>query len=140
MSTKTKTEYLSMYAVLKMDREIDYHKHYISPGGYELLFANGAKVAFDFNMYIGTIDEDDKTILRCEQRELDTDSFEGADQLLSLLLESTVTRILEFYVYIGEDNETEIHPVTIENLTFETSDGTISISVHPEILNQYKFE
>ena len=59
-----------------MDRLIDPEKHYISPGGYELIFDNDKSIQFDFNDYEGAVRKEGPTILDFIMRNLDEDSIE----------------------------------------------------------------
>lgn len=121
---------MKMFAQIKLDREIDKDKHYISPGGYEMTFTTrfgqSIDVNFDFLTYEGVIDKDDPTVLHCEMDGLDVESF--PDSTFLEKLEATVTEIKEFYVYTGEDNEPEINPVELLELKLINDDDKIRVN------------
>lgn len=127
---------MRMLASIQFDREIDRNEHYISPGGYEMTFSNGATTAFDFLDYWGTIDNRDKTILNCEMRSLDTESFEESEFLRTFA--GSVVQINEFFVYTGEYDEPEIHPVKLVSLDIFNDNGE-RINVGNAIINSCMF-
>ena len=132
----------NMTLTVKMDRSIDPRVHYISPGGYELLFSNGETIAFDFCESCGTVDKNDKSIVRFYLRDLDTDSFPKAENLVESLLLSKVKEVVECYIYTGEESEgdKEINPVAITEMCFSiiSEDDTTTVEVGEDILSAYK--
>ena len=56
-----------------MDRPVDSHVHYISPGGYEFRFASDVNVRFDFTDSCGNTDEREPNIVHWEVRYFDED-------------------------------------------------------------------
>lgn len=106
---------MEMHARIRFDREIDVSKHYIDLGGFEMTFSNGLTVGFDFAGQESDIDLHDPTILDCEMYDLDTDCFEDSEFLKDF--EGSVTAISDFYVYTGEDDDPEINPVELLQLT-----------------------
>lgn len=110
-----------MYARIKFDRNIDPEKHYITPGGYEVVLEDGALVQFDFMDYEANIDPDDRTVLHCYMRNLDTVSFPGADKLLKG--DCVIKKFEDFYIYTGEDDEEEINPVELIDVSIMDNDG-----------------
>lgn len=134
---------IRMYASIRMDRPIDPEKHYISPGGYELIFDNDKSIQFDFNDYEGAVRKEDPTILDFIMRNLDEDSYESAKLLETHLINHSIKKIEEFYVYTGEDDcLEEINPVSIEDIAFEIFDGiaTTVVSVPKDVIAAYKFD
>ncbi len=128
---------MTMYATLQMDREIDPNHHYISIGGFELHFKNGMNIAFDFNSSAAQILKDPSFIwFECD--ELDFDSFPEAELLEWMLVHSEVEKIVEFYVYTGEEYEAVINPNHIESMSF-AFDGKI-ITIPESLLSRYHFE
>jgi len=106
----------SMSFTLKMDREIDKNKHYISPGGYE---CNGK--FFDFNHYEGTILKDRPDCVRCDVT--DYDGTLGEDDTGTIVTPRDIKKgFEEFYVYTGEADEPEINPVEVTDFEFEFYD------------------
>ena len=117
---------MKMEATVRFDREIDPSKHYISPGGYEMTFSNGKTVQFDFMDYECAICVDNPTNILFETSTLDTGCFPDAKFLETFT--GSVTDILEFYVYTGEDNEPEIYPVELLSLRlFNNNDEEIKV-------------
>lgn len=128
---------MTMYATIQMDREIDPNLHYISIGGFELHFKNGANIAFDFNSSAAQI-QNDPSFIRFECDDLDFDSFPEAELLGWMLENSEVKKIEEFYVYTGETGEPEINPKRIESVSFAFDGKTTEIPEY--LLKQYLFE
>ena len=128
---------MTMYATLQMDREIDPNHDYISIGGFELHFKNGMNIAFDFNSSVANI-LNDPSFIRFECDELDFDSFPEAELLEWMLVHSEVEKIVEFYVYTGEEYEAVINPKRIDSMSF-VFDGKI-ITIPESLLSQYHFE
>lgn len=121
-------EYITrMYADILFDRDIEPDKHHISPGGYEIIARGLRSLSFDFMWYYGYIDETNKRVLHIEERYVDKSSFpEAAKDLIKVV--ETIDHFSEFYIYTGEENEPEIYPVEISNVSFETNlDRRISI-------------
>ena len=128
---------MTMYATLQMDREIDPNLHYISIGGFELQFSNGVAIAFDFNSSVANVLKD-PSFIRFECDELDFDSFPEAELLEWMLVHSEVQKIVEFYVYTGEEYEPVINPKHIDSMSF-AFDGRI-LTIPESLLSRYRFE
>jgi hypothetical protein len=105
-----------MFFSILFDRDIDKDRHYISPGGYEMVFG-GKSVQFDFCEYSGYVDENNRRLLHCEVRDPDYDAFPGLKHLTSDDLKN-LTEVKEFYVYTGENGDPEIKPVKVTSLGF----------------------
>lgn len=114
---------MKMYASIKFDREIDPSAHYISPGGYDMTFSGGLQICFDFMDYIGEIDTQDKSVLHCEMRNLDIDSFPSSKLLEDFSGE--ITDINEFYIYTGEYDDLQINLAEILSLNIINNLGEI---------------
>lgn len=123
---------MNQYMEIKFDRPINSRQHYISPGGYEVELDSGRKIQFDFYDYWGYVDNDDPTILHVKNRTLDVDAFPHAEDLDKVV--SQISKIVECYIYTGEDGDAEIHPVEILLWTIG------GIPIRREILVDYKFE
>ncbi len=106
-----------MYSAIRFNRPISLKKDYLFPGGYEMVM-NGKTVPFDFDEYEGWVDETDRSVLHCVQRNPDYDTFPGLENVSEDDL-SHVEKIEEFYVYTGEPGESDIEPVEILELGFE---------------------
>ena len=128
---------MTMYATLQMDREIDPNLHYNSIGGFELQFSNGVAIAFDFNSSVANVLKD-PSFIRFECDELDFDSFPEAELLEWMLVHSEVQKIVEFYVYTGEEYEPVINPKHIDSMSF-AFDGRI-LTIPESLLSRYHFE
>ena len=130
-----------MYITLKMDRDIQIPEHYVSVGGYELSFANGESVGFDFYESCGSVDPYDKSVIHFELRDLDTDSFPESEKLVRLLLTSKVKELVECYVYTGEERESEINPSAITEMWFNIvkEDTSTVVEIGIDILSAFRF-
>lgn len=129
-----------MVLSLKMDRPINPDVHYISPGGYELMFVNGESIAFDFSESYSKVDKADPSIIHFSLFDLDTDSFPDADILADKMLLFKITKLVECYIYTGEKNEdSPINPLKIEKMYFEISHNgpTTTVEIDNEILSAF---
>lgn len=114
-----------MYARVKFDREIISGHNAVLPGpreSYEMVFGF-KRVNFDFYTFVGSLDEEDKSILEYEGIELDTETFPAAaditpDDVLNL------REIVEYSVNTGDDGDPEIYESKLLELAFEFEDGT----------------
>lgn len=125
---------------IKMDRPIDTNKHYIAPGGYELMFVNGESIAFDFSESHGDVDKADPSIIHFSLFDLDTDSFPESESLADNLLLFKATKLVECYIYTGEDNEdAPINPLEIKEMFFEISHNgaTTTVEIGNNILSAF---
>lgn len=106
-----------MHSTIRFNRPINLDNDILSPGGYEMTMSE-KEVKFDFDNYEGYVDKDDPSILHAVQKNPSYDCFED---LLFLTGENlrNVTEINEFFVYTGEDEETDLRPVSVEDITFE---------------------
>lgn len=111
-----------MFAKIRFDRKIDLNRHYISPGGYEMT-AGGKTYQFDYMDYSGRVLSDRRDVLECEMHNLDTVSFPDAAGFDPKQLE----RIDEFFVYTGETDEEEIHPVELLELSFYAEEEVVTV-------------
>lgn len=105
-----------MYADIKFNRPINAEKDYISPGGYEIK-TNGKTVQFDFEDYEGSVSKEDARILSSMQKNPDFASFDDLKSLTEDDLRN-ISEIVDFYVYTGEDDESDLEPVEIINVSF----------------------
>lgn len=111
-----------MFAKIRFDRKIDLNRHYISPGGYEMT-AGGKTYQFDYMDYSGRVLPNRRDVLECEMHNLDTVSFPEAAGFDPKQLE----RIDEFFVYTGETDEEEIHPVELLELSFYNEKEVVTV-------------
>ena len=114
---------MRQYLDVKFDRPIDANQHYISPGGYEVeidLPEGKRSVQFDFTEFAGSIDKEDKTILHIEQHDLDTDAFPESTLLIGNI--DKITKIVECYMYTGENDEPELKPVQLLSWAIDGTD------------------
>ena len=96
-----------MSFTLIMDRPVEREKYYISPGGYNL----GGK-QFDFCHSEGEIDTNDRTRVHFYVDDFDEDYSQ------TIVPADIWKTFSEFFVYTGEYDEPEIHPVGVENIRF----------------------
>lgn len=107
-----------MCAEIKFNRAVDPDKDYISPGGYEFVM-NGKTVCFDFCDYEGGRKPGRPSVVEFVQKNPDYDTFEDLKNVTEDDLKN-VEKIEEFFVYLGEDGESEgLEPVKVEHLWFE---------------------
>ena len=105
-----------MCADIKFNRPINAEKDYISPGGYEIK-TNGKTVQFDFEDYEGSVSKEDARVLSSLQKNPDFASFDDLKSLTEDDLRN-ISEIVDFYVYTGEDDESDLEPVEIINVSF----------------------
>lgn len=127
-----------MYSKLRFNRPINKETDCISPGGYEFKM-NGKDVSFDFVDYSGSIQANDTTILHCEQRNPDVDSFEDIKDITLDDLKN-VDEIIDFYV----DSADESLAFEILNIEFEAlvnkeqkDESIINVSVPLNVIKKY---
>lgn len=104
---------MEAYLRLKMDRPINKKLHYISPGGYEFETADGKTYGMDFTLSEGCIDTINSSIVEFTLKHADYETFPEIAELRNKLKD--IVRIVEFYIYTGEDGEPEIRPEKILN-------------------------
>lgn len=114
----------SLYAMnytLEMDRPVDFEKHYISPGSYELE-KNGRICRFDF--YESTMNEGRNNTLAVEVADFDEEyardndfknEFDDYKDIFNF-------HYTEFFIFTGEDNDEEINVSKLINLTYTFCD------------------
>lgn len=112
---------------LKMDRVIDPHRHYISPGGYEVI-ADGKSYQFDFMESCGSVSCDDKTIIAFCLSGEDKGAFPEIQELRERM--NRINKLTECYIYTGEQDEPEINCLKI--LGFSIMDSGTGIKQAPE--------
>lgn len=120
---------------IKFNHEIDLgEEELIVPGGYEMIF-NDKSIQFDFLNYIGNINNDDPTIFHCEVEHLDFKNFEDVRNLtIDDLLH--ITEIIDYYIDINEEYETDLKPVEILSMTFWPEDYD-PINVPDNVIQKY---
>ena len=124
---------LEMAMDIRFNRKLT-KNDYVVPGGYEMVFGD-RNIQFDFQNYYGSINEDNPTILHCEMEPPDFSSFEefrsvSADDLRN------ISEIVECYVYIGDECDSELKEVEILAITFWLSEGD-SVDVSKEVISKY---
>ena len=105
-----------MHLDIKMNREVNSDKDYISPGGYTMAVPNKV-VNFDFSESSISIDKKDRSIIHIEQRNPDYNEFPDLLSLTEENLES-IMDIPEVFIYTGEPGETDLKPVKVLGITF----------------------
>ena len=128
-----------MYADIKFNRPINTEKDYISPGGYEIK-TNGKTVQFDFEDYEGSVSKEDARVLSSMQKNPDFNSFDDLKSLTEDDLRN-ISEIVDFYVYTGEDDESDLEPVEIINVSFSVLSDASSewkdIDVPKHVIDAY---
>ena len=117
-----------MNATIRFNRPIDLEKDYITPGGYSMTM-DGKKITFDFEDYIGNVDEKDPTLLHTEQYSPDDNYIEDNEYEITQTRLRKIEDINEFFVYVGEKGETDLRPVAVEKITFILPDNNTGILV-----------
>lgn len=107
---------------------------YVVPGGYEMVFGDRS-IQFDFQDYYGSINEDNPTILHCEMEHPDFSSFEEFRSVSADVLRN-ISEIVECYVYIGDECDSELKEVEILAITFWLAEGD-SVDVSKEVISKY---
>lgn len=107
----------SLILTLEMDREIDYDKHFITPGGYYMTDKNGREYAFDFFNTSGM--KWSKNPFRIEYTcdGLDLDAFPNGNEIGNHL--DSIVSFPECYVWTGEDGDPEINVKKVLSCTLE---------------------
>ena len=126
----------SMSFTVEMDRPVDKDIHYISPGGYAFLMnllGKEQEVAFDFSNSVGNIDKTNPRLVHFEVYDLDKEYTK--DYVLLTKKNVRTSGYSEFFVYTGEYDDPEIHPVRVKSLTYGFEDNT-SLTVSKEQLEQ----
>ena len=121
---------------LRFDRDIDLKKQYISPGGF-CFVAAGKEFEFDFKESVKEVSDEDPRVLHCEMCYLDKNAFPDSAGFDAVC--DQIEELKEFFVFTGEFNEPEIHPVKILNLTFFSDEKGV-VQVDRKIFENYKFE
>ena len=124
---------LEMTMDIRFNRELT-EQDYVVPGGYEMVF-DGRSISFDFQTYCGTINRKDPTVLHCEMRHPDYDSFEDFRSITVKDLEC-VSEIVDCYVFIGEECATELSVAEILAITFWPACGD-PVSIHNDVIKKY---
>lgn len=102
-------------------REVNWENpegHYLSPGTKELKLADGTVLPFDFMDSEISVNGDEAYV--CEKH-LDTETFPLTVILGECLCNHNVSGF-NFFIYTGEDNEPEIHPVEVKDVVFSVYD------------------
>lgn len=126
-----------LYAKVRFDRNIDKDRHFISPGGYDMDM--GGKVAqFDFCDYYGAISKEDAAVLEIQHELLDAWIFPESASITKEDVRA-LREVNEFFVYTGEEEDPEIHPVKLLSLSFEFEDGEVIDCTEMEAVRNFRF-
>lgn len=114
----------SLYAMnytLEMDRPVNFKKHYISPGSYELE-KNGRICRFDF--YESTMNEGKNNTLAVEVADFDEEYARDNDFKNEFDDYKDIFKFhyTEFFIFTGEYNDEEINVSKLINLTYTFCD------------------
>lgn len=109
-----------MHSVIRFNRPVTLDDM-ICPGGFEMTL-NGKDVRFDFENYMGSIDDNDSCIVHTVHARPDYDSYA---ELLDINEDDlrNISEISEFVVYTGATNDkTDLKAVGIETIKFVLRD------------------
>jgi len=101
-------------ATVRMNRKITEHDCFnlISPGSCSIELNNGNIVGFDFERWSVGVAADNNCVLILEGRDLDVESFPHA-ALLGKKDFLTLKSIDDFFIFTGEEGETDLVPVEL---------------------------
>lgn len=116
----------SMCADVKMSRAVNVDVDNISPGGFGMIMSS-TEITFDFESFYVCVNKDDPTIIHIEEENPDVDEFKDLEVINENHLKN-VTEIFEFFVFTGEQGETDLRPVKLLACTFYTKSGEFSVS------------
>lgn len=121
---------------IKFSRNVDKKKDYISVGGFEMIM-NGHTVNFDFCTSYGNISRFNPDVCIFDLEEADYDSFPGFKAVSADDLKN-ISSITECFVYTGENGESDLEAVSIENMIFFiTDEDEPAIDVSERVLKKY---
>lgn len=106
---------------IRFNRQVNPDKDFVSPGGYEMVM-DGKSVRFDFTNYEGNVDKSDSSIVHMEATWLDTETFPESAKITKKMMKN-ITKISEFFVYVGEAGETDLQPVALIAVTLYDDEG-----------------
>ena len=122
-----------MNATIRMNREIDIYKDFISPGSYTII-SNDKSHTFDFYACAAEVDEKDHCVVHVVAEDPDYDAFPDAIKITKQTL-SNITKIPEFFVYTGEpDNPNCATPVELMEMIFTLEEPFEHIVVPQEVV------
>ena len=120
-----------MYAKVKMKRPIDKNADYISPGGY-VIKSNSKEYKFDFMDYEGVVDDEDKSTIHLYMKNPDCDSFPDIKKITTETLHN-ISEFIEFFVYTGEVDESDLRPVELLECQFRIIDTEENIVLSEDV-------
>ena len=120
-------------AEVEMNREVDSDKDLINAGGFTMKMA-GKEVTFDFFLTRADIDPEDrkKIAIECEDPMYE---YEQTADITTEMLER-VQDISDFFVFTGEDKETDLKPVKLLNCYFSLPDEDRLIGIPKDIIKR----
>lgn len=123
-----------MYADVRFNRDVNLETDVLSPGGYTMIMSE-REVTFDFEISCVT-ENKDKCVISVMGANPDYEYIE-TDITADML--HNVESIEDFFVFTGENGETDLRPVSIENITFVLHDnGNEVIKVNKDVCEKAK--
>ena len=122
---------IKMYIALRFNKPVPDVKNLmpnenavsVSPGAYEIVFADGTTVRFDFLDSYGNVDKDDNNVIDFELCNFDWGTFSDEAIILpAKLLDTKIKSLSEVFVYISSDNE-EFDVTAVDAMTFVVTDN-----------------
>lgn len=127
---------IEMELQVKFNREVDFNKDYVVPGGYEMIM-NGKNVQFDFNHNNYGISRFDSTVVIFSLNGADLECFPEFEKVTINDLQN-ISEIIECFVYLGEPGESDLEVVSIEKIAFLIPFEEPSvIDVPKEVVSEY---
>jgi hypothetical protein len=100
---------------------------------------DGKTVVFDFEQCGFSVDSNDPRVLHVEQRWPDSSYIELNTYKITTEMIRKVEEIKEFFVFTGEEGETDLKPVEVENITFVLpDDGWRDVHVKADVCRSAK--
>lgn len=128
---------IEMLLRVKFKRAVDGQKDNISPGGYEMIM-NGRSVQFDFCTSHADVSQYNPAIVDFTLNDADITAFPDFANVTEDDL-NNISSVTDCYVYTGEDEETDLEPVSIKKLSFliVSPSKVVKIAVPDQVIDAY---
>lgn len=128
-----------MSGKIRFNREIHPKKDTISPGGFEIMF--GRKIIpFDFEEFCGGRVDNSPFVLEFECKNPMYNDFPKLHRLKKKMFDN-ISDITDFFIYTETEDETDLLPVALEELSFTFPyDNWDTIKVPGKVLKNASFQ